>query len=101
MKQAIGVSRACALLPGEPLQTRWSARTRSSSSPHNRAVVRCSGSLIREVQAQILGKERSAVEVAQEYLSRVEKYNDQVNSYIHVATEQALEQARQVDQVQA
>ncbi len=52
---------------------------------------------IRELHKQLVKKERSAVEIAQEALSRIEKLEPKVHSFLHVTQERALEQARKVD----
>ncbi|MGL5083262.1 MAG: Asp-tRNA(Asn)/Glu-tRNA(Gln) amidotransferase subunit GatA [Microcoleaceae cyanobacterium] len=52
---------------------------------------------IRELHQQLVKKERSALEIAQEALNRIETLEPKVNSFLCVTAEQALEQARQVD----
>lgn len=52
---------------------------------------------IRELHKQLVNKERSAVEIAQESLDRIEKLEPKVRSFLVVTPEKALEQARQVD----
>ncbi|MGF1495839.1 MAG: Asp-tRNA(Asn)/Glu-tRNA(Gln) amidotransferase subunit GatA [Elainellaceae cyanobacterium] len=52
---------------------------------------------IRELHQQLVSKERSAVEITQETLDRIEKLEPQVHSFLCVTAEQALEQAQQVD----
>ncbi len=52
---------------------------------------------IRELHQQLVSKERSAVEVTQETLQRIETLEPQVKSFLHVTADAALEQARKVD----
>jgi aspartyl-tRNA(Asn)/glutamyl-tRNA(Gln) amidotransferase subunit A len=52
---------------------------------------------IRELHQQLIRKERSAVEIAQEALDQIQALEPQLHSFLHVTSEQALEQARQVD----
>ncbi|MCS6812540.1 MAG: Asp-tRNA(Asn)/Glu-tRNA(Gln) amidotransferase subunit GatA, partial [Cyanobacteria bacterium] len=52
---------------------------------------------IRELHEQLVNKERSAVELTQEYLNRIEAVEPKVRSLLHVTAEQALDQARRVD----
>ncbi|NJK37489.1 MAG: Asp-tRNA(Asn)/Glu-tRNA(Gln) amidotransferase subunit GatA [Oscillatoriales cyanobacterium RM2_1_1] len=52
---------------------------------------------IRELHQQLVKKERSALEIAQEALDCIKTLEPKVNSFLCVTTEQALEQARQVD----
>ena len=52
---------------------------------------------IRELHNQLVNKERSAVEITQEALNRIEKLEPQVHSFLQVTQEKALEQARLVD----
>ncbi|TDQ53626.1 Asp-tRNA(Asn)/Glu-tRNA(Gln) amidotransferase subunit GatA [Actinorugispora endophytica] len=50
-----------------------------------------------ELGAAIASGETSAVEAAQAYLDRIDAVDGEVNAFLHVATEGALEQARAVD----
>jgi aspartyl-tRNA(Asn)/glutamyl-tRNA(Gln) amidotransferase subunit A len=52
---------------------------------------------IRELHHQLTQKERSAVEITQEALDRIQKLEPKVHSFLHVTAEQALQQAQQVD----
>lgn len=52
---------------------------------------------IRELHKQLVQKERSAVEITQEVLNRIETVESRVQSFLHVTAEKALEQARVVD----
>jgi aspartyl-tRNA(Asn)/glutamyl-tRNA(Gln) amidotransferase subunit A len=52
---------------------------------------------IRELHQQLVSKERSAVEVTQETLQRIETLEPKVKSFLHVTADAALEQARKVD----
>ena len=52
---------------------------------------------IRKLHAQLVKKERSAVEITQEALDRIQAVEPHVNSFLSVTAEQALEQAQQVD----
>ena len=52
---------------------------------------------IRELHNQLVNKERSAVEITQEALNRIEKLEPQVHSFLQVTQEKALEKARLVD----
>ncbi|HEY9761634.1 MAG TPA: Asp-tRNA(Asn)/Glu-tRNA(Gln) amidotransferase subunit GatA [Trichocoleus sp.] len=55
-------------------------------------------SSIRELHQQLVSKERTAVEITQEYLDRIEALEPRLKSYLTVTAEQALDQARAVDQ---
>ena len=55
-------------------------------------------SLIRELHRQLTQKERSAVEITQAYLSRIETLEPQLHSFLTVTADQALAQAQAVDQ---
>ncbi|MFM8009343.1 MAG: amidase family protein, partial [Dolichospermum sp.] len=46
---------------------------------------------------QIITKERSAVEITQEALNRIQELEPKLHSFLTVTTEQALKQARAVD----
>ncbi|HEY9644940.1 MAG TPA: Asp-tRNA(Asn)/Glu-tRNA(Gln) amidotransferase subunit GatA, partial [Chroococcidiopsis sp.] len=52
---------------------------------------------IRELHHQLIQKERSAVEIAQEALERIQALEPKVHSFLHITADRALEQARQVD----
>ncbi|MBE9129591.1 MULTISPECIES: Asp-tRNA(Asn)/Glu-tRNA(Gln) amidotransferase subunit GatA [unclassified Coleofasciculus] len=52
---------------------------------------------IRELHQQLINKERSSVEITQEALKQIEALEPKLHSFLHVTSEQALEQARQVD----
>ncbi len=52
---------------------------------------------IRELHKQLVTKERSAVEITQETLDRIQALEPQIHSFLHVTAEKALEQARAVD----
>lgn len=52
---------------------------------------------IRELHAQLVKKEISAVEITQKALNRIQALEPKLHSFLHVTTEKALEQARAVD----
>ena len=52
---------------------------------------------IRELHQQLINKERSAVEIAQEALNRIQTIEPKIHSFLHVTSDRALEQAQQVD----
>lgn len=52
---------------------------------------------IRKLHAQLVKKERSAVEITQEALDRIQAVEPHLNSFLSVTAERALEQAQQVD----
>lgn len=54
-------------------------------------------SVIRELHQQLVSKERSAVEITQNYLDRIATLEPKLHSYLTVTAEQALAQAQQVD----
>lgn len=54
-------------------------------------------SLIRKLHQQLVSKERTAVEITQEYLGRITALEPQLQSYLTVTSEQALQQAQAVD----
>lgn len=56
---------------------------------------RAAHSVVRELQQQVAGGQRSAVEVTQEYLKQLRSVEDKVNSFITVDEEHALAQVRQ------
>ena len=53
---------------------------------------------ILELHQQIKTKQRSAVEIAQEYLKRIEKLEPQLQSFLYITKDLALETAKQVDE---
>lgn len=52
---------------------------------------------IRELHRQLIRKERSAVEVAQDAIDRIQALEPQMHSFLCVTAEQALQRAQQVD----
>ncbi len=52
---------------------------------------------IRELHQQLINKERSAVEIAQAALNRIETIEPKIHSFLHITSDRALEQAQQVD----
>lgn len=54
-------------------------------------------SVIRELHNQLINKERSAVEIAQDALQRIEALDSQLKSFLHITADLALAQAQQVD----
>ncbi|MDM9379521.1 Asp-tRNA(Asn)/Glu-tRNA(Gln) amidotransferase subunit GatA [Chlorogloeopsis sp. ULAP01] len=52
---------------------------------------------IRELHKQLVNKERSAVEITQEALERIQALEPQLHSFLCVTAQRALEQARAVD----
>jgi aspartyl-tRNA(Asn)/glutamyl-tRNA(Gln) amidotransferase subunit A len=52
---------------------------------------------IRELHQQLVGKQRSAVEIAQEALDRIQALEPKLHSFLQVTTDYALKQAAQVD----
>ncbi len=52
---------------------------------------------IRELHQQLISKERSAVELTQEALDRIQALEPQLHSFLLVTADQALAQARRVD----
>jgi aspartyl-tRNA(Asn)/glutamyl-tRNA(Gln) amidotransferase subunit A len=52
---------------------------------------------IRELHAQLIQKERSAVEIAQEALERIQALEPKLHSFLHITADHALKQAKQVD----
>jgi aspartyl-tRNA(Asn)/glutamyl-tRNA(Gln) amidotransferase subunit A len=52
---------------------------------------------ISELHQQLVNKERSAVEIAQEYLERIDKLEPKLKSFLCVTADRAIEQARRVD----
>ena len=52
---------------------------------------------IRELHQQLVNKDRSAVEIAQEALKRIDAVDSTIKSFLHVTADAALAQAKQVD----
>ncbi|MGC8712324.1 MAG: Asp-tRNA(Asn)/Glu-tRNA(Gln) amidotransferase subunit GatA [Leptodesmis sp.] len=52
---------------------------------------------IRELHQQLVGKQRSAVEIAQEALDRIQVLEPKLHSFLQVTADYALKQAAQVD----
>ncbi|MEB3280207.1 MAG: Asp-tRNA(Asn)/Glu-tRNA(Gln) amidotransferase subunit GatA [Lyngbya sp.] len=52
---------------------------------------------ICELHQQLVNKERSAVEIVQEALDRIEQLDSKLNSFLCVTADRALQQAQQVD----
>ncbi len=52
---------------------------------------------IRELHQQLINKERSAIEIAQEFLQRIQDLEPKLHSFLRITEEQALNQAQQVD----
>src|SRR6476469_699276 len=52
---------------------------------------------IRELHQQLVSKERSAVEITQEALDRIQALEPKLHSFLCVTADRALEQAKQVD----
>ncbi|MFP4222267.1 MAG: Asp-tRNA(Asn)/Glu-tRNA(Gln) amidotransferase subunit GatA [Phormidium sp.] len=52
---------------------------------------------IRELHRELINKERSAVEMTQETLDRIEALEPQLHSFLHVTAEAAIARARRVD----
>ncbi|MGQ9870841.1 Asp-tRNA(Asn)/Glu-tRNA(Gln) amidotransferase subunit GatA [Leptodesmis sp.] len=52
---------------------------------------------IRELHQQLVGKQRSAVEIAQEALDRIQALEPKLHSFLQVTADYALKQAAQVD----
>ena len=52
---------------------------------------------IRELHEQLISKQRSAVEITQEALNRIEALEPKLHSFLCVTPERALDMARQVD----
>jgi hypothetical protein len=66
-------------------------RPRGGSSSMRTAAAR---SAVRELQAQVASKQRSAVEITREYLQRLRSVEDALGSFITVDDGHALAQAR-------
>lgn len=54
-------------------------------------------SVIRKLHQQLVSKDRSAVEITQDYLNRIATLEPKLHSYLTVTSEQALAQAKQID----
>ena len=52
---------------------------------------------IRELHEQLVSKERSAVDITQTYLDRIQAVEPRVQSFLQVTHDRALAQAQQVD----
>ena len=52
---------------------------------------------IRELHNQLVQKERSAVEITQEALDRIQTLEPKLHSFLHLTPERALQQARGID----
>ena len=55
-------------------------------------------SQIKKIHDMLVNKEISCVELTTRYLEQIENVNDQLNSYITVTKDTALEQAKKVDE---
>lgn len=55
-------------------------------------------SIIRELHRQLVNKERSAVEITQDFLNRIEAVDSQTKSFLTITADRALAQAQNVDQ---
>jgi aspartyl-tRNA(Asn)/glutamyl-tRNA(Gln) amidotransferase subunit A len=53
---------------------------------------------IRQLHQQLSTKERTAVEIATEYIERIDAVEAKVKSFLHLTPELAIEQAKQVDE---
>lgn len=53
---------------------------------------------ISQLHKQLINKERSAVEITQEYLNTIEKLEPQIKSYLHITKDLALNSAQKVDE---
>jgi len=53
---------------------------------------------IRQLHQQLVNKEKTAVEIATEFLARIEALEPQVKSFLHLTPDLALAQARKVDE---
>ncbi len=52
---------------------------------------------IRELHQQLINKDRSAVEIAQEALNRIQTLEPTLHSFLHLTPDRALDQAQRVD----
>ena len=55
-------------------------------------------SFIRELHRQLTHKERSAVEIATETLERLQTLEPQLQSFLHITADRAMETAKRVDE---
>ncbi|HEY7113960.1 MAG TPA: Asp-tRNA(Asn)/Glu-tRNA(Gln) amidotransferase subunit GatA [Thermoanaerobaculia bacterium] len=55
------------------------------------------GGPVRTIASEVAARRRSAAEVAAESLERIEKANPDLNAFLEVSKEKALEEAREVD----
>jgi len=53
---------------------------------------------IRQLHQQLVNKEKTAVEIAREFLARIEAIEPQVKSFLHLTPDLALAQAQKVDE---
>ncbi|MBD2102972.1 Asp-tRNA(Asn)/Glu-tRNA(Gln) amidotransferase subunit GatA [Leptolyngbya sp. FACHB-261] len=53
---------------------------------------------IRDLHTQLIHKERSAIELAQEALQRIEQLEPRLKSFLHIMADRALAQAKRVDE---
>lgn len=58
-------------------------------------------SVIREIQHSLRSKEKSAVEIAQQYINKIKETEQRVGSFLTVAEQEALLQARAIDETLA
>lgn len=58
-------------------------------------------SLIREIQNDIATKKRSAKEIAEYYLARIERVEPQLGSFLAISSQEALQQAADTDKAVA
>ena len=54
-------------------------------------------SVIRKLQQQLIQKERTAVEITQAYLERLQALEPKLHSFLAITADKALAQAQQVD----
>ena len=54
---------------------------------------------VNELHEKLKKKEISAVELSEYFLKRVKKYNPELNAYLTVTEQLALEQAKQADKI--
>ncbi len=52
---------------------------------------------VRDLHTQLVNKERSAVEITQDALDRIQALEPKLRSFLHLTPEQALQQARNID----
>ena len=53
---------------------------------------------IRQLHQQLVNKEKTAVEIATEFLARIQAIEPQVKSFLHLTPDLALAQAQKVDE---